>query len=100
MMRDSALEAAERWTKQDGFDVSDRNFGYFQVDCVNLPPEGVRFNNLSPRGNVSDILMKLYDTKLHEKLRNFHFDRDPPSVMKFQATARSTNTMIFCTLGL
>ena len=57
-------------------DVPDRNFGHFEVDYDNLPPEGVRFNNLSPRGRISDIFMKLYDTNLHKKLRDFHFDRD------------------------
>ena len=81
-------------------DVPDRNFGHFEVDYDNLPPEGVRFKNLSPRGRISDIFMKLYDTNLHKKLRDFHFDRDPASVMKFQSNSASTNTMIFCTLGL
>ena len=31
-MRESALEGAERWTK--GWDVLDRNFGYFDVVMI------------------------------------------------------------------
>ena len=85
---DADARQRSRSRRETGWvDVPDRNFGHFEVDYDNLPPEGVRFNNLSPRGRLSDIFMKLYDTNLRKKLRDFHFDRDPASVMKFQSNS-------------
>ena len=55
-MRDNPLKRRGEMNETGGVDVADRNFGYFEVDYDDLPPEGVRFSNLSPRGNIQTSL--------------------------------------------
>ena len=65
-------------------DIPDCNFGHFELEYETLPPEGVRFNHLAPRDSLAETFMKLYDVNLYKKLRDFHFDHDSTSVIKFQ----------------
>ena len=76
-MCDIALEGAERWTKQDGLMCQIATLATSKLIMITCHQRECDSITTHP----GKYFRHLYEANLRKKLRDFHFDRDPASVL-------------------